>query len=164
MLGATAIEDRLQDGVPETIKDLKTAGIKIWVATGDKLETAIGMSEIKKEKNPVTQYYIIYSAIGRSTNLIGVESNILIVRKGSRPIRTQVLDALAQFFTEDPIKSSAELPSNEEDEPIPLQRINTGVSTIVGADNGNRNGGFVLVVDDSVLLEVNKFLFISKEL
>jgi phospholipid-translocating ATPase len=43
LLGATAIEDRLQDGVPETIKDLKTAGIKIWVATGDKLETAIGM-------------------------------------------------------------------------------------------------------------------------
>jgi phospholipid-translocating ATPase len=42
LLGATAIEDRLQDGVPETIADLKRAGIKIWVATGDKLETAIG--------------------------------------------------------------------------------------------------------------------------
>lgn len=43
LLGATAIEDRLQDGVPETIADLKRAGIKIWVATGDKMETAIGM-------------------------------------------------------------------------------------------------------------------------
>ena len=42
LLGATAIEDRLQDGVPETIADLKKAGIKIWVATGDKMETAIG--------------------------------------------------------------------------------------------------------------------------
>jgi phospholipid-translocating ATPase len=42
LLGATAIEDRLQDGVPETIADLKAAGIKMWVATGDKLETAIG--------------------------------------------------------------------------------------------------------------------------
>ena len=42
LLGATAIEDRLQDGVPETIADLKSAGIKVWVATGDKLETAIG--------------------------------------------------------------------------------------------------------------------------
>src|ERR1700733_13785927 len=49
LLGATAIEDRLQDGVPETIADLKTAGIKIWVATGDKLETAIG-----KSNNPLT--------------------------------------------------------------------------------------------------------------
>jgi phospholipid-translocating ATPase len=43
LLGATAIEDRLQDGVPETIADLKRAGIKVWVATGDKLETAIGI-------------------------------------------------------------------------------------------------------------------------
>ena len=42
LLGATAIEDRLQDGVPEVIADLKVAGIKIWVATGDKMETAIG--------------------------------------------------------------------------------------------------------------------------
>ncbi|KAI0311567.1 hypothetical protein OF83DRAFT_1068591, partial [Amylostereum chailletii] len=41
LLGATAIEDRLQDGVPEAIADLKRAGIKIWVLTGDKLETAI---------------------------------------------------------------------------------------------------------------------------
>jgi phospholipid-translocating ATPase len=43
LLGATAIEDKLQDGVPDTIADLKLAGIKIWVATGDKLETAIGV-------------------------------------------------------------------------------------------------------------------------
>ncbi len=43
LLGATAIEDRLQDGVPETIADLKEADIKVWVLTGDKLETAIGM-------------------------------------------------------------------------------------------------------------------------
>ncbi|GAW03664.1 phospholipid-translocating P-type ATPase [Lentinula edodes] len=41
LLGATAIEDKLQEGVAETIADLKRAGIKIWVATGDKLETAI---------------------------------------------------------------------------------------------------------------------------
>ena len=41
LLGATAIEDRLQDGVPETMADLKRAGIKIWVVTSDKLETVI---------------------------------------------------------------------------------------------------------------------------
>lgn len=46
LLGATAIEDKLQDGVPETIHTLQTAGIKIWVLTGDRQETAIniGMS------------------------------------------------------------------------------------------------------------------------
>lgn len=40
MIGATAVEDRLQDNVPETIRDLQNAGIKIWMLTGDKLETA----------------------------------------------------------------------------------------------------------------------------
>eukprot|EP00054_Salpingoeca_dolichothecata_P013519 m.75492 g.75492 ORF g.75492 m.75492 type:complete len:1176 (-) comp20522_c0_seq1:32-3559(-) len=43
LLGATAIEDRLQDGVPETIRHLAQAGIKIWVLTGDKQETAINI-------------------------------------------------------------------------------------------------------------------------
>lgn len=46
IVGATAIEDKLQDAVPETIQKLRTAGIKLWVLTGDKLETArnIGFS------------------------------------------------------------------------------------------------------------------------
>ena len=37
LLGTTAIEDKLQDGVPECIERLTSAGIKIWVLTGDKL-------------------------------------------------------------------------------------------------------------------------------
>lgn len=37
LLGATAIEDKLQEGVPETIARLSLADIKIWVLTGDKL-------------------------------------------------------------------------------------------------------------------------------
>jgi phospholipid-translocating ATPase len=36
LLGATAIEDKLQDGVPQAIAKLAQAGIKIWVLTGDK--------------------------------------------------------------------------------------------------------------------------------
>ncbi|KAG4384523.1 hypothetical protein GLYMA_13G295100v4 [Glycine max] len=41
ILGVTAIEDRLQDGVPETIKTLRKAGINFWMLTGDKQNTAI---------------------------------------------------------------------------------------------------------------------------
>uniref|UniRef100_M8CBK9 Phospholipid-transporting ATPase n=1 Tax=Aegilops tauschii TaxID=37682 RepID=M8CBK9_AEGTA len=41
ILGITAIEDRLQDGVPETIKLLRKAGINVWMLTGDKQTTAI---------------------------------------------------------------------------------------------------------------------------
>lgn len=44
LLGATAIEDKLQKAVPETIARLADANIKIWVLTGDKLETAINIA------------------------------------------------------------------------------------------------------------------------
>uniref|UniRef100_H2YBK6 Phospholipid-transporting ATPase n=1 Tax=Ciona savignyi TaxID=51511 RepID=H2YBK6_CIOSA len=43
LLGATAVEDKLQDGVPETIANLSNANIKIWVLTGDKQETAVNI-------------------------------------------------------------------------------------------------------------------------
>uniref|UniRef100_A0A8C0ZIC9 Phospholipid-transporting ATPase n=1 Tax=Cyanistes caeruleus TaxID=156563 RepID=A0A8C0ZIC9_CYACU len=44
LLGATGIEDRLQDGVPETIASLRKAGLQIWVLTGDKQETAVNIA------------------------------------------------------------------------------------------------------------------------
>uniref|UniRef100_A0A3Q1CJN1 Phospholipid-transporting ATPase n=1 Tax=Amphiprion ocellaris TaxID=80972 RepID=A0A3Q1CJN1_AMPOC len=57
LLGATAIEDKLQDGVPQTIEQLSKADIKIWVLTGDKQETAenIGYScnLLREEMNEV---------------------------------------------------------------------------------------------------------------
>jgi magnesium-transporting ATPase (P-type) len=40
-IGCTAIEDKLQDGVPETIEILRNAHINVWMLTGDKMETAI---------------------------------------------------------------------------------------------------------------------------
>lgn len=50
--GATGIEDRLQDGVPETIAALRTAGLQIWVLTGDKQETAINIAYACKLLDP----------------------------------------------------------------------------------------------------------------
>jgi phospholipid-transporting ATPase len=37
LLGCTAIEDKLQEGVPQCIKTLAQAGIRLWVLTGDKM-------------------------------------------------------------------------------------------------------------------------------
>ncbi|KAL1664577.1 hypothetical protein GGF50DRAFT_101685 [Schizophyllum commune] len=144
LLGATAIEDKLQDGVPECIADLKLAGIKIWVATGDKLETAI--------------------AIGHSTNLISPESNIIIVRgssgDGSRPVHQQMIAALEEFFPDSGVLDEFEefhefrqARAKEGTAPHPLHRVNTGVSSIVGPDNGERPGGFVLVIDGAALTD-----------
>ena len=41
IIGATALEDKLQEGVPDAIAMLHRAGIKLWILTGDKLQTAI---------------------------------------------------------------------------------------------------------------------------
>ena len=41
--GGTGVEDRLQEGVPEAIESLREAGIKLWVLTGDKQETAVNI-------------------------------------------------------------------------------------------------------------------------
>lgn len=60
LLGGTAIEDRLQDGVPDSIAILSQAGIKLWVLTGDRIETAIN--------------------IGFSCNLLANQMQLLVVR------------------------------------------------------------------------------------
>ena len=65
LLGATAIEDKLQDGVPDTIHTLQEAGIKIWVLTGDRQETAIN--------------------IGMSCKLISEDMTLLIVNENNAP-------------------------------------------------------------------------------
>jgi len=52
IVGVSAIEDKLQDGVPETIANLGKAGIKLWVLTGDKRETAIEIGYSTKVITP----------------------------------------------------------------------------------------------------------------
>ena len=59
LLGATAIEDKLQDGVPETIADLLSANIRVWVLTGDKQETAINIGISCKLLNRASKMIII---------------------------------------------------------------------------------------------------------
>uniref|UniRef100_A0A3Q3J0D8 Phospholipid-transporting ATPase n=1 Tax=Monopterus albus TaxID=43700 RepID=A0A3Q3J0D8_MONAL len=54
LLGVTAIEDRLQEGVPETIALLQQAGIKLWVLTGDK-KTAVNIGYSCKLLDPDTR-------------------------------------------------------------------------------------------------------------
>ncbi|AAS52270.2 ADR350Wp [Eremothecium gossypii ATCC 10895] len=75
LLGATAIEDKLQDGVPETIHTLQQAGIKVWVLTGDRQETAIN--------------------IGMSCKLLSEDMNLLIVNEDTKEsTRNNLIDKL----------------------------------------------------------------------
>jgi magnesium-transporting ATPase (P-type) len=59
LLGATAIEDQLQDKAAETISAIKQAGIKFWMLTGDKLETAVNIGFACKVLDQGTQIFRI---------------------------------------------------------------------------------------------------------
>mmetsp|Transcript_26465 Transcript_26465/g.82638 ORF Transcript_26465/g.82638 Transcript_26465/m.82638 type:complete len:1298 (+) Transcript_26465:325-4218(+) len=67
IIGATAIEDKLQDGVPDTIETVLQAGIKFWVLTGDKRETAI---EIGKSCGLIQEGMTMVSLRGGSESFV----------------------------------------------------------------------------------------------
>ncbi|KAJ3450633.1 putative phospholipid-transporting atpase [Anaeramoeba flamelloides] len=74
LLGATAIEDKLQDQVPETIRILREAGIKIWMLTGDKYSTSL---QISKACNLIPHNGIVYKIEGGEQ--IAVEKCIKVI-------------------------------------------------------------------------------------
>lgn len=69
LIGATAVEDKLQQGVPNTIRDLLRAGIKIWMLTGDKLETAENIAKSCKLIDQNSQIF----RLGMKSNIIQLE-------------------------------------------------------------------------------------------
>ncbi|KAM6261490.1 phospholipid-transporting ATPase VD isoform 2-T5 [Porphyrio hochstetteri] len=81
LLGATGIEDRLQEGVPDTIQALRKAGIKIWMLTGDKRETAVNIAYACKLLEPDDRIFILESqsrdacAMVMSKILEGIQKN-----------------------------------------------------------------------------------------
>ena len=62
LVGVTAIEDKIQEGVPETIADLLEGGLKVWVLTGDKQETAINIGYSCKLLNKEMDLVIMNSS------------------------------------------------------------------------------------------------------
>lgn len=57
LIGATSVEDRLQENVPEVISDLHEAGIKVWMLTGDQFNTAENIARSCKLIKPDFEIY-----------------------------------------------------------------------------------------------------------
>ncbi|CBY08180.1 unnamed protein product [Oikopleura dioica] len=81
LLGVTAFEDRLQEGVPETIRDLRQAGLAVWILTGDKLQTAL--------------------EIGKLANLIKPKDSLFTVDCETKDELIQKMRSMLSFFTEE---------------------------------------------------------------
>ena len=84
LLGGTVVEDKLQENVPNCIKELRSAGIKLWVLTGDKLDTA--------------------ENIGYSCNLLSKEQKLftlkLLLNEDIENNKEEPFLAINQFFLE----------------------------------------------------------------
>ncbi|XP_055653008.1 phospholipid-transporting ATPase VD isoform X2 [Falco peregrinus] len=90
LLGATGIEDRLQEGVPDTIQALRKAGIKIWMLTGDKRETAVSIAYACKLLEPDDRIFTLKSqsrdacALVMNKILEGIQKNTSAKKKPSQ--------------------------------------------------------------------------------
>ncbi|KIW03762.1 uncharacterized protein PV09_05067 [Verruconis gallopava] len=71
LAGATAIEDKLQVGVPEAIDKLRRANIKLWMLTGDKRETAINIGHSCRLIKDYSTLTIIDHELGEIDRTIG---------------------------------------------------------------------------------------------
>jgi phospholipid-transporting ATPase len=80
LVGATSVEDKLQEDVPSTIFSLREAGILVWVLTGDKIETAINIAfSCKLLTDQMIKLIIDEKTIEQFTKKI--ENSLQIVKK-----------------------------------------------------------------------------------
>ncbi|OPB37212.1 P-type ATPase [Trichoderma guizhouense] len=90
LAGATAIEDKLQEGVPETIDKLRRANIKVWMLTGDKRETAINIGHSARVCKPFSEIYILDSSKGKLQEAL--MTTLTEVARGMMPHSVVVVD------------------------------------------------------------------------
>ncbi|KAK0652328.1 hypothetical protein B0T16DRAFT_435135 [Cercophora newfieldiana] len=90
LAGATAIEDKLQHGVPETIDNLCRANIKVWMLTGDKRETAINIAHSARICKPFSEVYILDATQGDLQEKVA--ATLIDVGRGMVPHTVVVID------------------------------------------------------------------------
>jgi len=90
LAGATGIEDKLQDGVPDTVDKLQRADIKIWMLTGDKRETAINIAHSARICKTYSHVIILDSDKGLLAEQ--VDSGLLEVMEGRVAHSVVVID------------------------------------------------------------------------
>lgn len=139
LLGATAIEDKLQDGVPEAIEALRQAGIKVWVLTGDKQETAI--------------------SIGLSCKLLTSDMQQIIINGSSEEdCKNLLADAKAKYGVKPSmankknLKSAQDFESNYVEIPNGTKRSNAPQH--LAGKEGVENAPTALIIDGNSLVYI----------
>eukprot|EP00301_Raphidiophrys_heterophryoidea_P001762 c10838_g1_i1.p1 GENE.c10838_g1_i1~~c10838_g1_i1.p1 ORF type:complete len:560 (-),score=136.42 c10838_g1_i1:187-1866(-) len=91
LVGVSAIEDKLQEGVPETISTLLRANINIWMLTGDKEETAINIAYSCRllDSSPIT--YLTSSKVANSKEAEKVLLDVVIRNANDPSTKEQII-------------------------------------------------------------------------
>ena len=133
IVGATAIEDKLQDGVPSTIAELAKAEIKLWVLTGDKMETAINIGYSARLLTP--DMYLVKLPVE------GADAGPL----GDYGVAAQ-LEALEAVVAA-PVAAPAKAPADK----VPLMDVEGGDATATEAPS--QSGHPALIIEGATALE-----------
>ena len=108
LLGATAVEDRLQENVPEVIHDFQRANIKVWMLTGDKFETAknIGASCKLIQKGDMIYELRTKQDVTQVCSVMGVSKNEQLMREKKRRVLIIQNEALATITNVDQFRAN----------------------------------------------------------
>ncbi|XP_061369494.1 phospholipid-transporting ATPase 1-like isoform X2 [Gastrolobium bilobum] len=133
LLGATGIEDKLQEGVPETIESLRQAGIKVWVLTGDKQETAI--------------------SIGLSCKLLSADMQLIIIN-GTSEVECRNLLAEAKAKAKYGVRSSSRGHQNPGDPDIPYDTKSLSMPKWNPGKEEGTTAPLALIIDGTSLVYI----------
>lgn len=144
LLCLTGVEDRLQDGVPMALKGLQDAGIRIWMLTGDKMETAINVaksSQLVKKMQEVYQFRSVRNRVDAHLELNNFH------RKSDCPliISGEDLEVCLKFYPTEFMKLACQCSAvvccrcspTQKAEVVKLIQNRSGKRTLAIGDGGN---------------------------
>ncbi|KAG0447681.1 hypothetical protein HPP92_028208 [Vanilla planifolia] len=98
ILGASGVEDKLQQGVPEAIESLRQAGIKVWILTGDKQETAVSIGYSSRLLTPEMTRITINGSSKESCKKTLEESALALASKARSTRHALVIDGKSLLY------------------------------------------------------------------
>jgi len=155
LIGATAIEDKLQDEVGSTIAFLKKAGIKVWVLTGDKIETAINIGfscnllnkelerlvidgktqeEVQKALDEATEAVEFRKREGEQLKFALIASGDALIQAMKEPLSTQMMN-IANYC--EAVLCCRVAPKQKADIVTLVRKTKPNVSTLAIGDGAN---------------------------
>ncbi|XP_012936830.1 probable phospholipid-transporting ATPase IIB isoform X3 [Aplysia californica] len=144
LLCLTGVEDKLQEGVRPTLEMLRNAGIRVWMLTGDKLETAICIAKSSKMVSRLQDIYVFQSVNDRSEAHLELNS---LRRKNEAAliISGDSLQVCLKFYEHEFVELACQCPAvvvcrcspTQKADIVKLLQTHTGKRTSAVGDGGN---------------------------